>query len=78
MKLADMTKEELFAELDERYVRPKDCDKRHEQLDEKVEKCNISDAKMNTKMNIILAIASLIAGAVMPRAVETLWEAAFR
>lgn len=53
MKIADMSREELFAELDERYVRQKDCSERHEQTNEKINDISIHVA---TQGNDIVGI----------------------
>jgi hypothetical protein len=78
MKLADMTKEELFAELDERYVRQKDCSDKHELLNEKVVSTNILAEKNNTKLSILIGILVFLAGIMAPLAFKTLWEMAMK
>ena len=78
MKLADMTKEELFAELDEKYVCRKDCSDKHELLNEKVVSTNILAEKNNTKLSILIGILAFLAGIMAPLAMKTLWEMAMK
>lgn len=78
MKIADMTKEELLAELDERYVRQKDCSDKHELLNEKVVSTNILAEKNNTKLSILIGILAFLAGIMAPLAFKTLWEMAMK
>lgn len=78
MKIADMTKEELLSELDERYVRQKDCSDRHELINEKVVSTNLLAEKSNTKLSILIGILAFVAGIMAPLAAKTLWEMAMK
>lgn len=60
MKLSEMSREELFTELDTRYVRQKDCAERHEQTNEKVSELAINQAKNTTQLSLIIKIGVAI------------------
>lgn len=65
MKIADMSREELFAELDERYVRQKDCSERHEQTNEKINDISIHVATQGNDISGIKKFQWLIESTIV-------------
>lgn len=68
-----MLEKEDFERLDERYVKQTDCTVIQAETDKRIDQIHEDTAVIKAKMNVIIALSSLIAGPVIAIAVKLLF-----
>lgn len=70
-----MIEKEDIERLDERYVRKEDCSTIQADTDKRIDEIHVTQAVMDTKLNILIGILSAIGVAVLGIAVKLFFGA---
>lgn len=69
---------ELTEYFDSRYVQKDACSDRHEKTDEKINTLLVDNAKINTKLALIIWVGGTAAGASIASLIASLYGAIFK